>query len=179
MRPELVEAVARERGALELLDEALIAQALQDARKSARQRSNYNFHPRAEDNPHRFINAMCRGTYVTPHRHQRIPKSETFLVLRGRAAFFLFDDHGRIETTLVLGPDRRRCDALGVDLQPGHWHTLAVLSREVVCFEVKPGPYDPITDKEFAPWAPEEGSPEAPAYLAWLVAEHRRLAARS
>ncbi|MCZ7678049.1 MAG: hypothetical protein M5U28_04420 [Sandaracinaceae bacterium] len=28
-------------------------------------------------------------------------------------------------------------------------------------YEVKPGPWDPATDKEMAPWAPPEGDPRA------------------
>ena len=34
-----------------------------------------------------------------------------------------------------------------------------------VFYEVKQGPYDPQLVKEFAPWAPLEGTPEATAYL--------------
>ena len=34
-----------------------------------------------------------------------------------------------------------------------------------VFYEVKQGPYDPQRAKEFAPWAPLEGTPEATAYL--------------
>jgi hypothetical protein len=38
----------------------------------------------------------------------------------------------------------------------------------------KPVVYGPPTsDKEFAPWAPAEGSLEAAPYLDWLVAEFR------
>ena len=54
-------------------------------------------------------------------------------------------------------------------IQPGVWHTMAVLSAHVVCFEVKPGPYSETNDKNFAPWAPREGDPRAKAYLERLV----------
>jgi hypothetical protein len=47
---------------------------------------------------------------------------------------------------------------------------VAALSETAVCFEVKAGPYDAATDKEFAPWAPREGDPSAPEYLAKLLA---------
>ena len=42
-------------------------------------------------------------------------------------------------------------------------------------FEVKPGPYRPATDKDFAPWAPPEYSLEAPAFLAGIEDAFRRL----
>jgi cupin fold WbuC family metalloprotein len=53
----------------------------------------------------------------------------------------------------------------GVDIAPGIWHTIGVTSATAVCFETKPGPWDPTTDKEFAPWAPREGDPQAAQYL--------------
>ena len=117
-----------------------------------------------EDNPHRFLNVMVRGTYIPPHRHCDPPKSESFLVLEGELAFITFDDAGQITRTLILGRD-----ALGVDIQPGVWHTMAVLTAHVVCFEVKPGPYSAATDKDFAPWAPRENDRRAKAYLERLV----------
>ena len=60
--------------------------------------------------------------------------------------------------------------ARGIDLRPGLWHSIAALTPVAVCYEVKPGPWDPATDKEFAPWAPEEGSDAASQYLATLLA---------
>jgi len=117
-----------------------------------------------EDNPHRFLNVMAKGTYVTPHRHLDPPKSEAFLVLSGEMAFFAFDDRGQITETHVLGRD-----PMGIDIQPGVWHTLAVISEYAVCYEVKPGPYSVANDKDFAPWAPREGDPSAAEYLDWLI----------
>jgi hypothetical protein len=48
------------------------------------------------------------------------------------------------------------------------WHTFIALEPGTVLFEVKPGPFDDRTDKEFAPWAPTENAQEAPEYLEWL-----------
>jgi cupin fold WbuC family metalloprotein len=150
---------------IQLLDRELIARLIESARRSPRRRVNHNFHASMEENPHRFLNVMARGTYVTPHRHLHPPKAESFLVLDGEIAFFVFDDSGAIVDRRILGRE-----AIGIDLQPGIWHTLAVLSPEAVCYEVKPGPYVQSTDKDFAPWAPREGTPEAAEYLAGLIA---------
>lgn len=117
-----------------------------------------------EDSPHRFLNVMIRGTYITPHRHRDPPKSESFTVLDRKLAFFTFDDAGQINSTYLLGRD-----AVGIDIQPSVRHTIAVLSEHMVCFEVKPGPYSAANDKDFAPWAPREGDPDARAYLDVLV----------
>ena len=154
---------------VQLLDQALIDRTLERAKSSARLRTNHNFHAGPEDNPHRFLNALTRGTYCAPHRHLNPPKSESFLALRGEVAFFLFDDGGNVREAHVLG----RGDLLGIDVQAGEWHTVATLTDTAVCYEVKPGPWDPTTDKDFASWAPREGDPGAPAYLERLLATLR------
>lgn len=148
-----------------ILDDALVAQTLDAARASSRRRTHYDFHDGPADNPHRFLNVMLRDTYVRPHRHVTPPKSESFLVLDGAVAVFLFDDDGRVTARHDLGVDGVR----GIDLGPGLWHSLVVLAEHVVIYEVKPGPWDPATDKEMAPWAPPEGDASALAYARGLL----------
>ena len=62
----------------------------------------------------------------------------------------------------------------GVDLAPGIFHGLVALEPDTVIYEVKDGPYAAANDKAFAPWAPEEGSPEAARYREGLREEYRR-----
>jgi cupin fold WbuC family metalloprotein len=149
---------------IQLFDSELFNQLLDRARQSPRLRTNHNFHVSMEDNPHRFLNVMLKGTYITPHRHRDPPKAESFLVLSGELAFLTFDDSGQIADTHILGRN-----PIGIDIQPGVWHTLAVLSEHAICFEVKPGPYSVANDKDFAPWAPREGEPRASEYLERLI----------
>ena len=151
---------------VQVLDRDLIERTLARARTSERRRVNHNFHSGPRDNPHRFLNAMLRGSYITPHRHLVPPKSETFLVLHGTVVVFVFDDSGGLTARHVLGEHR----VLAVDIAPGVWHSVAALSDEAVCLEVKPGPWDPALDKEFAPWAPREGHPDAATFLRRLMA---------
>lgn len=147
---------------VQLIDQQLFAALLDQARQSPRRRTNHNFHSSHSENPHRFLNIMLRDSYFTPHRHLEPPKSETFIVLEGRVALLLFDDTGEIIQTHILAHDGPR---RGIDIAPGLWHSLVVLSEQCICFEVKPGPYEQATDKEFAPWAPREGSPDCAGYL--------------
>jgi cupin fold WbuC family metalloprotein len=151
--------------AVQLIDEALLDATLARALTSPRGRINHNFHPDLASNPHRFLNAWTRGSYAAPHRHLAVPKPESFIVLRGELALFVFDDAGAVIERHILG----RNGIMGIDLAPGLWHTVTALTETAVCFEVKAGPYDAATDKEFAPWAPLEGDPAAAAYLAGLV----------
>lgn len=151
---------------VQLITTELFVRVLEEARQSPRRRKNFNFHPSLDDNPHRFLNVMLQGTYIAPHRHLDPPKSESFLVLEGQIAFFLFDEAGKVEQRYLLGSPG---PALGIDIPPGVWHTMAVLTPHAICFEVKPGPYSPASDKEFAPWAPREGDPGAAVYLESLA----------
>lgn len=146
---------------IQLIDSELMSQVAERARVSPRLRMNHNFHRGPEDNPHRFLNALVRGTYSAPHRHLNPPKAETFVALRGEVAVLLFEDDGRLLARHVLG----RGGLYGIDIEPGIWHSVAALSETAVCFEVKPGPYEPSNDKEFAPFAPLEGDASAGAYL--------------
>ena len=148
---------------IQLIGPALFQQIAEQAARSPRKRMNFNFHASAEDNPHRFLNVLLRGTYVRPHRHIDPPKSEAFLVLHGRAAVLTFDAAGQVLETYALGDGEAQ---MGIDLGPGIWHTVIALSEQVVCYEVKPGPWVPSTDKDFAAWEPNEGEPEVAALLA-------------
>lgn len=105
---------------------------------------------------------LTKDTYVQPHKHSDPPKPETFLILEGKLGFFIFDNDGNITEKYILssaGP------SFGIDIQPDVWHSIVCLTDSCICFEGKSGPYDPSSDKNFAKWAPSEGSPEAISYL--------------
>ena len=152
-----------------LIDRELIQATLEKARQSPRRRMNYNFHAGPQDNPHRFLNVLLENTYIAPHRHLRPPKAESFLVLEGQIAMFCFADDGSVRSRHVL-EHGAGTEAVGIDLPAGVWHSLTAVSPYAVCYEVKPGPWDPATDKEFAPWAPREGEAGAAEYLRALLA---------
>ncbi len=152
----------------------LISAALFDtiaalAEASPRLRMNHNFHSGPADNPHRFLNVLLHGTYIRPHRHLAPPKAESFLVLEGVADVMLFDDNGTVTAHYRLGAESTEGHLWGIDIPPGVWHTILSRTARVVCFEVKPGPWVPVNDKEFAHWAPAENDPSAAAYCKALL----------
>ena len=136
------------------------------ARTSPRKRVIQPFHKTEADALHRFLNAVQPDSYVRPHRHLDPPKPEAWIILRGRAAFFTFEDDGRVRDQIELSPTG---DIFGVDLVPGVWHTFFALEPDTLIFEVKTGPYVRASDKAFAPWAPAEGAPGAEAYMRGLL----------
>src|SRR3984885_13164766 len=90
---------------IQTLNRGLMDELIERAKGSRRLRVNHNFHASMEDNPHRFLNVMVKGTYVAPHRHLDPPKAESFVVLEGEVAFFIFDDSGNVVRTELVGRD--------------------------------------------------------------------------
>lgn len=148
-----------------VLSQCLVERALEVSRESERKRVIQPFHKNHAENLHRMFNAMQPGTYVRPHRHLSVPKSEVFLLLRGAMDFMVFDDDGRIEFARRL---RAGSEDFGIDLAPGKFHSMIVRAPDTVMYEVKPGPYSAQDDKDFAAWAPAEGHAGVAAYLQQL-----------
>jgi cupin fold WbuC family metalloprotein len=154
------------------LTESLVRRKSADARRNARRREILVLHEGDHDPLQRMLNAIEPGSYIRPHRHVEPPKAEGLVVLMGSVGFVTFDDSGAPEPdSFVLLS--RPAGVLGVDYRAGLWHTFFALESGTVVYEVKPGPYDSETDKEFAPWAPEEGADASVAYLERLEAEFR------
>jgi cupin fold WbuC family metalloprotein len=157
-------------GELVVIDAGLVQQAVEYSRSSPRLRVIQPFHKVAADPLHRMLNAVQPGSYVRPHRHLDPPKSEAWIVLRGRLVFFTFDALGTVTESLELAADSER---FGVDLSPGVFHTFIATAPDTVIFECKNGPYVESTDKAFAEWAPAEGAPDCAAYMQRLLEQHR------
>lgn len=159
----------------------LVAAKAAHARESDRQRDIHIFHTDESDTLQRMLNALQPGTYVQPHRHITPPKAESIVLLQGSVGFVPFGDDGAADTANWQLIDEA-CGCIGLDYRAGIWHTFFALAEDTVLFEVKPGPYDAMTDKEFAPWAPAEGDAGALAYLADLediFRKHHQLDARA
>jgi cupin fold WbuC family metalloprotein len=146
----------------ELLDRLTVKAAA-----SPRRRANENLHPALEDPIQRFLNAFEPETYVRPHRHAEPPRWELFLALRGRAAVLLFNEEGCVVERVELSAGG---ELTAVELSASGWHTVVALEQGTVLFEVKPGPYSPTTDKDFATWAPVEGEASCGIYERWFRA---------
>lgn len=152
---------------MRILDNDLLAQLSAQAGKAPRLRQNYNLHASPEEPCQRLLIAIEPGSYVRPHRHLRDPKPECLLGMSGRLALVLFDDSGTIEQLVPFGPGE---GVAGVDIPAGVWHSVVALESGSVLFEAKQGPYRPVEEEDFAPWAPQEGSCAAGDYLRELTA---------
>lgn len=152
--------------AVTLIDNATLAGLSRAAATAARRRRNLNLHVDYLDPCQRLFNAVEPGSYIRPHRHTDPPRPECFLAVRGRFALLLFDAAGAVTESHLLAPEG---PIVAAEVPAGTWHALVALEPGSVFFETKPGPYVPLTDKDFAPWAPEEGSEGVVAYMKRLM----------
>jgi len=136
------------------------------AKVSPRRRMNHNFHKEPADTLQRLLNAMEPYSYIQPHKHENPDKREAFFSLRGRIAVIEFDETGNMTDYTLLDPSKGN---YGAEIPERTFHTIIALDPNTVAYEIKDGPYNPDDDKNFAPWAPKEGSPEAEPFLRKLL----------
>lgn len=135
----------------EFITERMMDDVAAEARQSPRLRMNRNFHGSTDEPVNRLLNVMHRGSYLPVHRHLSPSRTESCVVLRGRVGLTLYDDDGRVVERRIVGS---AADCRGFDIAAGVWHGLVVLDDDTVLFEVKQGPYAPITSDNVAPWSP-------------------------
>jgi len=150
----------------QLINQSLISETALNAQNSDRKRKNFNLH-QLDDTIQRFLNAIEPESYVRPHRHMHPPKIECFIALKGSFTVVIFDDNGEILDTCVIGGK----DNIGIDVKLGMWHTVFSNESGSVFFEVKEGPYNPMSDKDFAVWAPAENEAQSKDY--WFKLKER------
>ena len=144
------------------INKALVEEVSAIAQSSPRKRTNHNFHPELSDTLQRLLNAMEPGTYVQPHKHEDPDKDEAFIILQGKALVVEFDEKGNITNHIVLSPTNGN---YGVEIRAKSYHSVIILEKGTVLYEVKHGPYQKLDDKCFARWAPKEGEAGTEEYI--------------
>ena len=148
------------------IEKNLLDSVTSGAKSIPRRRKNYNFHRQYSDTLQRMLSAMEPLSYIQPHKHEDPDKREVFFALRGRILVVEFDEHGNIREHIILDPLK---GVYGVEIPEKIFHTVLSLESGTVAYEVKDGPYNPIDDKNFAPWAPKEGSTGTREYIGELL----------
>jgi len=147
---------------IRIIDSPFLDRLAAEAAATTRRRKNFNLHAAPEYPCQRFFNAMCADTYVQPHRHSEPSKDETVVLLRGRMGVVEFDDGGNVVSAAAIRP------GMVVDVPWNTFHAWCALEDGTLFFEAKSGPYRALAPAEKASFAPPEGDPRVPEYLAWL-----------
>jgi len=154
---------------LNIVSEKSLSELSQKAALLPRKRLNLNFHEDLADPINRMLNAIEPGTYLQPHKHENPDKREVFIVLRGSLIVVIFDNSGDPVDFVLLDPQKGNH---AIEVPPGVWHSVISLKSGTVVYEIKDGPYQQISDKNFASWAPKEGHPDCDKYLQELTNQY-------
>ncbi len=124
-----------------IINNTLLDTITEKAKTSPRLRMNFNLHDSLDSPVQRLMNALEPGTELPIHRHRHT--DETYIVLRGAIKVFLYNDDKTLKEQVLLNP----CDGeYGINIPAGQFHTVEVLEKGTVIFEVKEGPYTPLGD---------------------------------
>lgn len=128
-----------------IISNQIIDNLIAEAKASPRLRKNYNLHASTSDSVQRMFNAMEPGTIVPIHRHKSV--NETMILLRGKMKVIEYDEnYSPISTILDINSGN-----IGVHIKSCVWHTVEVLEEGTVVFEVKEGPYQPLSEDDILP----------------------------
>ena len=122
---------------VKLIDDVLLADVIDQARRSPRLRMNYNIHEDLNDGCQRLLNALEPGTVMPIHHHK---VDEMWVVIRGKLRLTIHDNKGAVVESYVLSPSE---GVYGANIPAGAWHSLECLETGTVIAEVKEGPYVP------------------------------------
>lgn len=156
---------------MKFFSQELISDLEDKANANERKRQHLNIHENYSDSCQCFLNAIQPRSYIRPHRHLLDSRNEILVAVRGLMAVIIFDDLGKITKTAKIGSEKYKSIAnILIEITPDIWHTVVSLKKGSILLEVKPGPFVEDLAKEYAPWAPEEGSRSTASYHTKLVA---------
>lgn len=156
---------------MKLFSHEFISDLKDRANANERKRQHLNIHENYSDPCQCLFNAIQPNSYIRPHRHLLDSRNEILLAVHGLMAVIIFDNLGTITNIAKIGSEKYKSSAnILIEITPGVWHTVISLEQGSILLEVKPGPFIVHLAKEYAPWAPKEGSRFALNYHHKLVA---------
>ncbi len=125
-----------------IINDQLLDDIQEKATESPRRRMNMDLRNSSEDKSQRMLNALLPGTVVPIHRH--LDTSETTMIVRGKLFVVFYNDLGAQTERYLLDSTTGN---YGVQIPKGQWHAVEVIEPSTI-FEVKDGPYVPITPED-------------------------------
>lgn len=135
---------------LVMADESMIEFLKAAALRTPSRRARLCAHPSPDATQHDMLIVSLRSTYVAPHRH--LAKSESMLVIEGRADALIFDDAGAVTQRVPMGPTGSG-RTFFYRMPERIFHSLSIETDMLVFVESTKGPFR-AEDSENASWAP-------------------------
>ena len=125
---------------MKIIDDNVLNELTKNAKQNPRLRMNMNLHNSLEDKVQRLLNALEPGTNLPIHRH--LHSDETYILVRGSLIVLIYNDLKVLIDKFELSNSAGR---YGVNIPIGTWHSIEVLESGTVIFEIKEGPYAPLS----------------------------------
>ncbi len=113
-----------------------------------------------------------RGAYVRPHRH--ISKDESISIIKGRGLLVIFNETGKVKRIIPLASKSGKGNFL-CRVGRNIWHSIVILSDDLIFHEVSPGPFVGEDEHIFPEWAPScEETDAVRRFMKYISAGNRR-----
>jgi cupin fold WbuC family metalloprotein len=132
---------------LVMINNQIILQLIEESKKNNSCDIRLSLHKDPSDKHHNMIILQHKGNYYRPHKH--LAKPETYHLIKGKMAVFIFNDTGVIIDSVILDPQENFIYRIGAN----NWHVSIPLTEHVIFNESKPGPFIRQGDSIFAEWA--------------------------
>jgi cupin fold WbuC family metalloprotein len=146
------------------IDSALISELKDAAIRLGGNNIRLCLHDSPDSNLHEMINLEHRSKYNAPHKHSN--KGESYHIIEGSMASFVFTEEGDIADANILKPNGNFLYRVGVNT----YHAVIPITEVLIYHETRLGPFNKTGESLFPDWAPDGSDPkEAEAYISNLL----------
>ena len=138
-------------------DDSLIKFLKNEAQNAPLLRARLCAHPSTYATQQDMIIVTHSSSYVPPHRHPN--KSETLLILEGKAKILIFSDNGLCKSIIPMGPYGTK-QPFFYRMPENKFHSMVVETDWLVFQESTKGPFSP-SENQTAEWCPKTNEIEA------------------
>lgn len=131
------------------IDRHIVDQLVEESARNGNCNARICLHTSPTDNFHEMIILQRKGRYYRPHKH--LTKGESYHVIEGAMATFVFDEGGSVVDACSLDAHGNFIYPVGANM----YHTVMPLSDLVIYHESKPGPFFRDQDSVYPAWAPD------------------------
>jgi cupin fold WbuC family metalloprotein len=128
----------------------------QRASDDPKRRARICLHKDHRDRLQEMVIAICKDSYICPHR--QIDKLKTYKLVVGNMLVVFFNESGIVEQKIEMGSIEEGKTAV-FRFSSHRWHTVISLTEITIYMETIAGPYS-REETEFASWGPDAGEPE-------------------
>lgn len=122
----------------------------QAKKNKVKKRYRLCLHDTPENKLHEMLICRCLNDYSKPDKH--VGTTESHTIIEGTEMIILFDDEGEVTDAFLLDKEE---GYISYRINAEIYHMTVPLTKTVIDYEVKSGPFDNSTNI-FPEWAPEE-----------------------